>query len=228
MAKRNQSGIAFVASMPWPVGIALGFIAYLAVRYGIGWYFTTSHNPYLSGLGDASAKGIYAPIGWMLLGGCWIAATASFFGQAKRRVLLDTQTGIDSLRRMDWKEFEMLAGEAFRVRIAEERVGPLGFLGAVVRHPEGGVGDVLQQIVGHRGKGLRTETFTQSVGLEMWKSGNREDFFARGTRSQMEGCQTFLPTEHTENTESGRGRIKLQCSVSSVCSVGKSAERLSL
>lgn len=126
MAKRNQSGIAFVASMPWPVGIALGFIAYLAVRYGIGWYFTTSHNPYLSGLGDASAKGIYAPIGWMLLGGCWIAATASFFGQAKRRVLLDTQTGIDSLRRMDWKEFEMLTGEAFRRQgyaIAENGLG---------------------------------------------------------------------------------------------------------
>ena len=126
MAKRNQSGIAFVASMPWPVGIALGFIAYLAVRYGIGCYFTASHNPYLSDLGDASAKGIYAPIGWMLLGGCWIAATASFFGQAKRRVLLDTQTGIDSLRRMDWKEFEMLAGEAFRRQgyvIAENGLG---------------------------------------------------------------------------------------------------------
>lgn len=114
MAKRNQSGIAFVASMPWPVGIALGFIAYLAMRYGIGWYFTTSHNPYLSGLGDASAKGIYAPVGWMLLGGCWIAATVSFFGQARRRMLLDTQSGIDSLRRMHWKEFEMLTGEAFR------------------------------------------------------------------------------------------------------------------
>ncbi|MFK2905553.1 restriction endonuclease [Dyella ginsengisoli] len=114
MAKRNQSGIELVASMPWPAGIALGFIAYLAVRYGISWYFTASHNPYLSGLGEASAKGIYTPIGWMLLGGCWIAATASFFGQAKRRVLLDTQTGLDSLRRMSWKDFEMLAGEAFR------------------------------------------------------------------------------------------------------------------
>jgi restriction system protein len=114
MAKKNQSGIELVASMPWPAGVLTGFIAYLAVRYGIGWYFTASHNPYLSGLGDASSRGVYAPIGWMLLGGCWIAASASFFGKNKRRVLLDTQTGLDSLHRMDWNEFEMLTGEAFR------------------------------------------------------------------------------------------------------------------
>lgn len=114
MAKRNQSGIELVASMPWPVGIALGFIVYLAVRYGVGWALAGSLNPFLSAFGVAGARGVYAPIGWMLLGAFWIAATASFFGRTKRRVLLDTQTGIDSLRRMDWKEFEMLAGEAFR------------------------------------------------------------------------------------------------------------------
>ena len=114
MARKNQSGIELVASIPWLAGIALGFIAYLAVRYGIGWVLAGSQNPFLSAFGATGARGVYAPIGWMLLGGCWIAAAASFFGQAKRRVLLDTQTGIDSLRRMSWKEFEMLAGEAFR------------------------------------------------------------------------------------------------------------------
>lgn len=114
MAKKNQSGIELVASMPWPAGIVLGLIAYLAVRYGVGWVLAGSQNPFLSAFGATGARGVYAPIGWILLGGCWIAAAASFFGQAKRRVLLDTQTGIDSLRDMDWKEFEMLAGEAFR------------------------------------------------------------------------------------------------------------------
>jgi restriction system protein len=114
MAKRKENSLAMVASMPWPVGVTIGFIVYLIVRHGIGWYLVGSPNPFLSALGGAGARGMLAPVAWMLLGAFWIAAIASFFGQAKRRVLFDTQTGIDSLRRMDWKEFEMLAGEAFR------------------------------------------------------------------------------------------------------------------
>lgn len=114
MAKRKENGLAMVASLPWPAGVLIGLIAYVAVRHGIGWYLAGSRNPFLSAFGDAGARGMLAPVAWMLLGAFWIAAIASFFGQAKRRVLLDTQTGIDSLRRMDWKEFEMLAGEAFR------------------------------------------------------------------------------------------------------------------
>lgn len=114
MAKRKENSLAMVASMPWPVGVTIGLITYLILRHGIGWYLAGSPNPFLSALGGAGARGMLAPIAWMLLGAFWIAATASFFGQARRRVLLDTQTGLDSLRRMSWKEFEMLAGEAFR------------------------------------------------------------------------------------------------------------------
>jgi restriction system protein len=46
--------------------------------------------------------------------GCWIGALVSFFKRGKRRRLLDSQTGIESLRAMRWSEFEMLTGEAFR------------------------------------------------------------------------------------------------------------------
>ncbi|HUW53878.1 MAG TPA: restriction endonuclease [Rhodanobacter sp.] len=114
MAKRKESGIEVVASMPWPAGIVLGLIGYFAVRYGVGWYFGAMNNPYLSGLGKLAASGIYAPLGWALLIGCWFAAFASFFGRARRRRLLDAQSGANSLRDMNWREFEMLTGEAFR------------------------------------------------------------------------------------------------------------------
>jgi restriction system protein len=114
MAKRKQSGIKVVASMPWPMGIVLGLIAYIAIRHGIGWYFGAVNNPYTSGLGKLAATGIYAPLGWILLAGCWIAALVSFIGRRSRRQLLDKQTGIDSLRQMSWRQFEQLAGEAFR------------------------------------------------------------------------------------------------------------------
>lgn len=114
MAKRKQSGLEIVASMPWPVGIVLGVVAYIAIRHGIGWYFAATDNPYTSGRGKLAATGIYAPLGWALLAGCWIAALASFIGRRSRRQLLDKQTGIDSLRQMSWRQFEQLAGEAFR------------------------------------------------------------------------------------------------------------------
>ncbi|HWX67027.1 MAG TPA: restriction endonuclease [Rhodanobacter sp.] len=114
MAKRKQSGFEVVASMPWPVGIVLGLVTYIAIRHGIGWYFGSVNNPYTSGLGKLAATGIYAPLGWMLLAGFWIAALASFIGRRSRRQLLDKQTGIDSLRQMNWRQFELLAGEAFR------------------------------------------------------------------------------------------------------------------
>ena len=114
MAKRKQSGFEVVASMPWPVGIVLGLIAYIAIRQGIGWYFGAANNPYTSGLGKLAANGIYAPLGWLPLVGCWIAALASFIGRRSRRRLLDKQTGIESLSQMNWRQFELLAGEAFR------------------------------------------------------------------------------------------------------------------
>ncbi len=114
MGKRKQSGIDVVAAMPWPFGIVLGLIGYLAIRHGFGFYFQRFDDPVLAGLGRQVSTGIYAPLAWVLLAGCWIAALASFIGRARRRKLLDSQTGIDSLRQMSWRQFEQLSGEAFR------------------------------------------------------------------------------------------------------------------
>ena len=126
MARRKESGIDLVASMPWPVGMILGLMGYIAIRYGVGWYFGAMNNPYGSGLGTLAASGIYAPLGWVLLIGCWIAALVSFMDRARRRRLLDAQSGAHTLGAMDWREFEMLTGEAFRRQgyaIAENGLG---------------------------------------------------------------------------------------------------------
>lgn len=114
MARRTKSGFEQIAAMPWWLGILIGLLGYIAIRHGIGWYFGAVNNPYTSGLGKLAASGIYAPLAWILLLGCWIAALASFIGNGRRRKLLDSQTGIDSLRQMSWRQFEQLAGEAFR------------------------------------------------------------------------------------------------------------------
>jgi len=114
VAKRRESGIETIASMPWQAGMVLGVIGYLIVRYGIGWMLSSSNNPVFAGIGKAGAAGSLAPIAWVVLLGCWIGAVSSFYRQRYRRRLLETQTGLDSVRAMSWRAFEMLVGEAFR------------------------------------------------------------------------------------------------------------------
>lgn len=97
MARRKKDSILDdIASMPWPFGLVLGIIAFLFVRNFGGQMF--------------------APLAWLFLAACWIAAGSSFFSRRRRQQLFDTQTGLDSLSRMNWREFEMLVGEAFRRR----------------------------------------------------------------------------------------------------------------
>lgn len=114
MARRKKSLFDLIASVPWPFGIVLGILGYLAVRYGIGWYLVSNNNQVLAGLGKAAKGGAFAPFAWLLLGMCWAAALFSFVGRIKRKQLLEAQTSLDSLRAMDWREFEVLVGEAFR------------------------------------------------------------------------------------------------------------------
>src|SRR6185312_11389818 len=126
MARRKQGGFELIASMPWPVGVVFGIIAFVGVRYGIGWYLSSSGNQFLVPLGKAVNGGATTILAWTLLGICWVAAFASFIARRQRSRLLETQTGLDSLRAMNWRQFEMLVGEAFRrqgYRIEETGLG---------------------------------------------------------------------------------------------------------
>ena len=114
MAKRKEGGIELLASVPWPIGFVLGIVAYAAIRYGIGLWMSTANNPVWQAMGRQLSAGAYTPLAWIALILCWIAALVSFMGSRRRRHLLERQTGLDSLRAMSWREFEMLVGEAFR------------------------------------------------------------------------------------------------------------------
>ena len=114
MPKRKESGFELLASMRWPVPVALGIIAYVGIRYGIGWAFGSSQNIYLAGLAKQLSSAAFAPFAWLVLGACWLAALVSYIGAKGRRRLLETRTGLDSLRSLSWRQFELLVGEAFR------------------------------------------------------------------------------------------------------------------
>ncbi|MBE1159884.1 restriction endonuclease [Dyella acidiphila] len=114
MARRKEGGIELLASVPWPIGFVLGIVFYVGFRYGIGWYLLAQSNPFSQTLGRQAAGGAFAVMAWISLGACWIGALLSFIGRGRRRRLLDAQTGLDSLRAISWREFELLVGEAFR------------------------------------------------------------------------------------------------------------------
>lgn len=93
MARRKDGVLEEISSLPWPAGLVLGLVAF-AFTQRLG--------------------GAFAPLAWAFLAGCWAAAFVSFVKGRKRKVLLDTQSSIESIRNISWREFEMLAGEAFR------------------------------------------------------------------------------------------------------------------
>jgi restriction system protein len=111
---RRKDSIQMVPGLPWQAGIVLGVTSYVAVRYGLGWCMSTFGGPVGQTLGTTLADGAYAPIAWLLLGACWLAALISYLDGRRRRYLLGAQNGLGILRVMDWREFEMRVSEAFR------------------------------------------------------------------------------------------------------------------
>lgn len=101
MRRRGSKGLPWIATVPWPAGLMIGLVGFLVIRYG---------------LGDSQLAKAFAPFAWAVLLMCWIGALASFIASAKRKQLLDAQTGIESLGAMTWQQFEVLVGEAFRRR----------------------------------------------------------------------------------------------------------------
>ncbi len=111
--RRGKTGFDALAALPWPVGIMAGIAGFFAVRDGIPWWFSR-HDGALSRAIAQQAEGAFAPLAWILLLLCWIAALASFLKARHRRRLLDTRTTLESLAAGGWRQFERLVGEAFR------------------------------------------------------------------------------------------------------------------
>ncbi|MCI2244568.1 restriction endonuclease [Xanthomonas sp. PPL568] len=111
--RRGKTGFDALAALPWPVGIMAGIAGFFALRDGIPWWFSR-HEGALSQAIAQQSEGAFAPLAWILLLLCWIAALASFLKARHRRRLLDTRTTLESLAAGGWRQFERLVGEAFR------------------------------------------------------------------------------------------------------------------
>ena len=171
MARRKESGLDLIAGLPWPFGVVLGIAAYLGIRYGIGWYFSTYGGALLKPVGQQLSNGLYAPLAWMALALCWVAAFVSYVKSRQRKKLLDTRTGLESLKALSWREFEMLVGEAFRrQRYVVEETGLGGSDGGIDLVLYKGGRKTLVQC-----KQWRARQVNVSTVREMWGLSNHHD-----------------------------------------------------
>ncbi len=112
MGRRRRGFFDDLATLPWPVALVVGVLGYAGIRYGIPAFFARQEGPFGQALAGASAS--LAPLAWIFLAACALCALAAFAKGRRRRRLLDTQTGLDSLAALGWRDFERLVGEAFR------------------------------------------------------------------------------------------------------------------
>lgn len=123
MARRNRGFLDELASAPWPLGIIAGILGFLLVLYGIPAFLASRSAAFAQAF---ASRHVLTLLAYAVLGMCWIAALASFVGARRRRKLLDTRTGLQSIAGVDWRDFERLVGEAFRrqgYRVEESGLG---------------------------------------------------------------------------------------------------------
>ena len=112
MGRGRRGFLDDLSRLPWPVALAVGVVGYAGIRHGVPAFFARQDGPFAHALANASAS--LAPLAWMFLAACALCALAAFANARKRRRLLDTRTGLDSLAAIGWRDFERLVGEAFR------------------------------------------------------------------------------------------------------------------
>jgi restriction system protein len=96
--------------VPAWVGPPLALVFFLVLRFVVPGILGGSGKPDVGAVIAAVARGSAAPAGGLVLL-LWLAAE---FEKWRKRRLLDSQSGLNSIRDLSWQEFEHLVGEAYR------------------------------------------------------------------------------------------------------------------
>jgi restriction system protein len=107
MARRNESILNLLVNCPWWVSVLASGIAFLFLRYILPSidFGSMTANAFAKGLSGA------APFVVLVL---LLPAPISAYKSWRKRRLLSSQKGLDSIRALGWREFEELVGEAYR------------------------------------------------------------------------------------------------------------------
>lgn len=118
---RNESGLTdLISSMPWWVGVGLAVILYVVLHAVASSPIPAVTQPSSAGNAAAGAvlRGLANAGQYALPIVCLAGAVVSAWGRRKRRALASTAAVSDATRMVDgmnWRDFEMLVGEAFRL-----------------------------------------------------------------------------------------------------------------
>ncbi len=120
MRRRQESGAIELVKAHWSVSVVLGLIVFAVMKWGGPAFATRTDNPFIKPF--LSGFSNLAPYSLLIFA---ILALASFLFARKRRGLVDSQSGLDSLRALSWQEFEWMVGEAYRRQgyAVEESIG---------------------------------------------------------------------------------------------------------
>lgn len=110
--KRNPGFLDFLTRAHWSVGVISGVLAFALISKGAPALLLGASSEIARTAGKSLEPALFW-LGLIALSACWLAALTSAFGAARRRSLLDKQTGIESIRNLSWQEFERLVAEAY-------------------------------------------------------------------------------------------------------------------
>jgi len=107
VARRSKTILDDLALLPWWVNVILAAVVYLSFKYLIP--SISFQSPLYKSLAK-DLPGLAPLFGGLIL----FVAGISAFNAWRKGQLLDRQTGIKTLRTINWQEFEELVGEAYR------------------------------------------------------------------------------------------------------------------
>lgn len=106
---RNNGLWDELLTSPWWVSVVLAIVVYVGIKWLLPSF--AAHNIFLRGI----AQGMYG-VAWVFTLPFILVAGASAVISYRRRDILDSRTGLESLRALSWRDFERLVGEAYRRR----------------------------------------------------------------------------------------------------------------
>lgn len=107
MPKKQENIVTLLLLCPWWVNVGLAAVVYAALKLVVP--HIEFQNPVFKGMAGVVPK--FAGVASIFL---LLLAGISAINSARKRELLNRQSGIDSIRALSWKEFEELLAEAYR------------------------------------------------------------------------------------------------------------------
>lgn len=107
MTRKNESILDVLVEVPWWVSVSLSAILFVILKFIVP--AIQFENLFLKGLAQHSS-GLAPLVALVLLAPALISALNMW----RNRKLLDSQKDLDSVRTLNWRQFEELVGEAYR------------------------------------------------------------------------------------------------------------------